>query len=215
MLVGDKIKKLRKDKRMTQKELALKLGLAPTAISAWERNANKPMMDSLSVMADLFNVPITHFYETEKEADENSQPSIKGSSTNYNYIPHPISAGLPSPVEASQQLPDISIPDSIMGKYAGQRNIHVMRVNGSSMDRIIPHNSLIAVKHTALENIKDGDIVVYRDDYEYAVKRMYRADGKLIFRPDSHNPTFTDYVTSTDEKLDIVGKVVIYIVELD
>lgn len=215
MLVGDKIKKLRKEKRMTQKELASKLGLAPTAVSAWERNANKPMMDSLSMMAELFNVPITHFYETEKAAIENSESTTKESSTHYNYIPHPISAGLPSPVEASQQLPTLSISDSVMGKYAGHKGIHMMRVNGESMNRIIPDGSLIAVKHTPLCNIKGGDIVVYRDDYDYAVKRIYRIDGKLIFRPDSHNPAFTDYVTDADEKLDIIGKVVIYIVELD
>lgn len=213
MLVGDKIKKLRKEKRMTQKELALKLGLAPTAVSAWERNANKPMMDSLSMMAELFNVPITHFYE--KEAIENSESIIKESSVPYNYIPHPISAGLPAPVEASQQLPTLSISDSVMGKYAGHKDIHMMRVNGESMNKVIPHNSLIAVKRTPLCNIKDGDIVVYRDDYDYAVKRMYRTNGKLIFRPDSHNPMFTDYVTDADEQLDIIGKVVIYIVELD
>lgn len=135
--------------------------------------------------------------------------------TNYEYIVHPVSAGLPESVEGVADISDIAIPDSIMGKYAGQADIKMMRINGESMNRVIPDKSLIAVKRTALCNIKDGDIVVYNDNYEYAVKRMYRAGDNVIFRPDSHNPAFTDYVTAADEHLDIIGKVVIYIVELD
>ncbi len=42
MRLGNKIKELRKKNRMTQADLAKKLNVAPTAVSAWERNENRP-----------------------------------------------------------------------------------------------------------------------------------------------------------------------------
>lgn len=69
MTVGQKIKLLRKENRMTQEDLANKLNVAPTAVSAWERNANKPLMDKITTMAELFGVPFTHFFEVEDYND--------------------------------------------------------------------------------------------------------------------------------------------------
>lgn len=69
MTVADKIKKLRKEARLTQKELGDKLDVATTAVSAWERNANNPKMDKLLLMAKIFDVPVSYFF------DENN-PSI-------------------------------------------------------------------------------------------------------------------------------------------
>lgn len=50
------IKKYRKLAKMTQKELAKSLGVAPTAISAWEVGRNKPLMDNIRQMALIFGV---------------------------------------------------------------------------------------------------------------------------------------------------------------
>lgn len=60
MELKDKIKELRKSKRMTQAELAKKLGIAVTSVSSWERGANKPLMDKIEIMSILFDVPISY-----------------------------------------------------------------------------------------------------------------------------------------------------------
>lgn len=135
--------------------------------------------------------------------------------SSYPYIVTPISAGCAETVEAVTEESNITIPDSVMGKHAGNKDIRMMRVNGESMNRVIPDRSLIAVKKMPIEQIKDGDIVVYNDDYSYAVKRIYRTGDKVIFRPDSYDASFAEYQTTADEQLDIIGKVVVYIVELD
>ena len=41
---------------MTQKELAEALDVKPTAISAWEVGRSKPLMDRVTLMAELFGV---------------------------------------------------------------------------------------------------------------------------------------------------------------
>lgn len=59
---------------------------------------------------------------------------------------------------------------------------------------------------------------MYCYDGEYAVKRFYKQDNKIIFRPDSSDLSFTDLVINVnDNELDlkIKGKVVLYIVELN
>ena len=104
-----------------------------------------------------------------------------------------------------------------MGKYAGHNDIYITRVNGESMNKIIPDQSLIAVKPIELSYLKDGDIVVYNYDNEYAVKKYYKHGDKIVFRPDSDNMAFTDQVINLDSEIDlkIKGKVVLYIVEMD
>lgn len=57
-------------------------------------------------------------------------------------------------------LETIRIPDSLMGKWAGREDIFMTRVNGDSMNKVIPHSSLIAVKEVTLEELYDNDMVV-------------------------------------------------------
>lgn len=54
--LAENIKYFRKQQGLTQKDLAKKLNMAPTAISAWEVGRNKPLMDNIEQMARLFSI---------------------------------------------------------------------------------------------------------------------------------------------------------------
>lgn len=54
--LGENIKFYRKQKKMTQAELAEALGVFSTTISAWEVGRNKPLIDKIEMMAKIFNV---------------------------------------------------------------------------------------------------------------------------------------------------------------
>lgn len=56
MDISQNIKKYRKEQGMTQRELANYLEVVPTTISAWELGRNKPLMDKVTLMANLFGV---------------------------------------------------------------------------------------------------------------------------------------------------------------
>lgn len=62
MNVGEKIKFLRKKHHMTQADLAKLLNVATTSVSAWEGNKNRPLMDKLTAIAEIFDVPWCIFY---------------------------------------------------------------------------------------------------------------------------------------------------------
>ena len=52
--IGEKIKKLRKNKNMTQKEVANRLNVTPQTVSKWERNISYPDLDMLVQLSGLF-----------------------------------------------------------------------------------------------------------------------------------------------------------------
>jgi len=59
--LGDKIKKLRTERQMTQIDLAKKLNMANTTISNWENGYRMPSLSDLRRLASFFQVPLSHF----------------------------------------------------------------------------------------------------------------------------------------------------------
>src|SRR5699024_1056266 len=119
-------------------------------------------------------------------------------------------------VEAITKAEKIRIPDNLMGKWSGHKDILIMRINGDSMNKTMPDGSLIAVKPTPLENLKNDDIVVYSKNYDYSVKRLIKQADRLVFRTHSTDKCFVDDIVKIDNNdLIVHGKVVLYIVEMD
>ena len=65
--IGEKIKKLRRDKGMSQSELAEKLGVTSQAISKWEKDISQPDIQILPNIAACFGVAIDDLFEYSKE----------------------------------------------------------------------------------------------------------------------------------------------------
>lgn len=56
------LKDLRKQRKLTQKELADKLGLSASAIGNYEQGIRVPDYETLEIIADFFNVPIDSLF---------------------------------------------------------------------------------------------------------------------------------------------------------
>src|SRR5690625_3258008 len=207
--LGENIRKLRQAKGLTQQQLADKMGASNyTTISKWESGANSPRGGDLVELSKLFNVSVDELLGI------NNNVTLK---SDYKFIPTAISAGLPIEVDGITEAKTISIPDNIMGKWAGNKDIFITRINGDSMNRVMPDDSLIAVKPIeSIKQLKDGDIVVFSHDHEYSVKRFYQYDDMIVFRPDSDDIQFSELrLPKNDiENLQIHGKVILYIVNL-
>jgi len=212
MSVGEIIKNRRKQLKMSADDLAEKLGKNRATIYRYESSEIENMpIDIIEPLARALKVTPAYLMGWETEKD------LPTPASDYPYLPKAISAGVPFNVDGLEEddIERISIPDLLMGKWAG-KDLVFTKVNGESMNKIIPDRSLIAVKPIAFENIKNGDIVVYSRGHDYAVKR-YSLDGERIaFRPESTEKGFFDDVTDIyDEDLVIHGKVVVYFAELD
>ena len=66
MTFGEKIKKLRTDKGMTQDDLAEKLYVTRTAISKWEAGRGYPNIESLKTIAHFFSVTVDDLLSSEE-----------------------------------------------------------------------------------------------------------------------------------------------------
>ena len=64
---GEKLRELRKEKGLTQKQLAEQLGNAQSAIYYWETNKQEPNISALKKLCEFFNVSSDYFIGLEKE----------------------------------------------------------------------------------------------------------------------------------------------------
>ena len=67
---GNFIKRLRKEKKLTQKELGEKLNITDKAISKWERGLSFPDIAMLNSLASFFEIDVSELLNGEKGIKE-------------------------------------------------------------------------------------------------------------------------------------------------
>lgn len=223
---GSRIRELGERIGKEEQQIAKDLDLTKSQLSHYINGRRKVPSELLQKIVDIYDInPQFLFredaplYQEESSVAESSGQYEVNKSTEYNYYPTAISAGLPYEVDGITQkdIQKLSIPDAIMGKHAGDQSIMLMRVNGDSMNKTMPDQSLIAVKPVTLDQLSNDDIVVYSYNHEYSVKYYYKDGDEIIFRPHSTDRVHRDTVFNLDDanELHIHGKVVMYIVDRD
>ncbi|MDE6087523.1 MAG: helix-turn-helix domain-containing protein [Oscillospiraceae bacterium] len=64
-MLGEQIKKLRTQKKLTQQQLADYLHISPSAVGMWEKNYNEPDVKRLEELADFFGVTVDYLLGRE------------------------------------------------------------------------------------------------------------------------------------------------------
>lgn len=82
MLSGEKIRRLRLEQELSQKDLAEKLEVSRQAIAKWETNRGIPDIDNLKRIAQLFQVSIDYLVNDQEPIDNHL---IKQSIDRSNY----------------------------------------------------------------------------------------------------------------------------------
>lgn len=60
---GEKIVEIRKEKGISQKELAKRLGVSPVMVAHWEKGRRNPKLDTLAKIADALEVNLSRLYD--------------------------------------------------------------------------------------------------------------------------------------------------------
>lgn len=216
MKLSDNIRYFRKLRNLSQDEIAKRLGYKSfTTIQKWETGMAEPPVGKLYELADILQVSIMDLLKDNLDAEE----VLTVSTNSYHYVPTSVSAGTLTTIDAINFMPTIAIPDFMMGRYAGNKNILLMTVNGESMNNVIQNGSVIAIlTNIELPDIHDGDIVVIKNGGDYTVKRFYndKQHQEFVFKPDSSDMAFRDIIFSYEntDDLYLIGKVVMYNVTL-
>ena len=69
MTFNEKLKKLRKNKNITQEELAQKIFVTRTAVSKWESGRGYPSLDTLKILAEFYGISIDDLISNEEIID--------------------------------------------------------------------------------------------------------------------------------------------------
>ena len=194
MTTGDRLKELRQKANLTLQDAGELIGTSKQNLFKYENDiiTNIPI-DRLVKLAEIYNTSPIEILGWEHYS--NSPNSTKASV--YNYLPYGVSAGIPDGPNYEVDLEKIEISDSVMGPYANDDDILIMHVNGESMNKL-----------------EDEDIVVFSNNGEYSLKLFFRDGEDIIFRPASTYHSFTDFKFSKDDEFSILGKVVMYCVNL-
>ncbi|RHH70123.1 helix-turn-helix domain-containing protein [Vagococcus sp. AM17-17] len=188
----DKIKLLRKENGLTQLELAKRLDVASTSVSSWERGANKPLMDKIEVMAQMFDVPLSYFFKDIElfKGDIISVPIIGE-----------IACG--DPITANENI--LGYRDrSSTNLPAG--DLFYLKAKGDSMEPKIPDCSFVLIREQP--DVENGEIaaVLVNGDTEATLKRVRKVQDSLILEP--LNPDYNPYIVNENNPARILGKAI-------
>lgn len=198
---------------LSQEEVAGKIHVTRSTVSKWEKGNIKNMKrDKIRGLAQVLKINPLLLGINPSEKDQESQ---------YNYFDVGLSAEILSKDDLFQSIDtkQITLPDAIMGKFAGNPNVIISRINSEAMNRVIPNGSLIVIqKVDSLEALKDNDIVVYQDGESISIKQFYNKKKKhtIIFTPDSNNDSFhpLSYSYNNLSDIKIIGKIIFNMVSI-
>ncbi len=71
--IGETIANLRKEKGMTQNELAEKMNVTDKAVSKWERDLSCPDINTISKLADILGVSVEELLKNKKKDYSNTK----------------------------------------------------------------------------------------------------------------------------------------------
>ena len=75
-IFGERLKELRKESELTQKELADKLSISSSAVAMYERGNREPSFEIMEEIADLFNVDMNFLLGKSQERNATQKKSL-------------------------------------------------------------------------------------------------------------------------------------------
>lgn len=208
MEMGQRIKQLREEHRMTMDELGKKLGVQKSAILKYEKGqvTNIPRK-SIEIMANIFGVTPSYlmcFDEDTVAMEAKYCDSLEKCNAVKIPVLGKVVAGIP--IEAVHDILDyeeISSDMAATGQYFG------LKVKGDSMQpRICADDVLIVRKQSDADS---GDIVIALvNGYEATCKKLVKyADGiSLVSFNSNYEPMIFSNKDILEKPVQIIGKVV-------
>lgn len=223
-MLGENIRKSRKDINLTLEQLAEKIGSSSGTISHIENGTRKPSLDMLNKISEALGKPVIELMNGDTPAenaylDEVFKMAFLGNNDTsdfdaimnagdpqpvYNFVKLPvlgkIAAGLP--VEAKENIIDyVYVPE----REVANGSYFYLQVEGNSMiNSGIKNGYRVLVRKQP--DVESGEIAVVRvNSHDATLKRVKKIDGQIILYPD--NPDF-DPILLKEEGATIIGKVV-------
>jgi len=196
----------RKEARLTQEQLAEKLGVTRATVTQWETGWSQPRMGKVEQLATIFKVQLSAVVdEAPESATVPGARPVKG--MEMGYVPLRGRVHMGTPVE-----PDVYEEEMVLAPQFlidADPDLYACTSEGDCMNRVYPEGCIIFVSPN--KEPQNGSVaVVTIDGVDTVMRRMFRTASTLVLSPDSFNPDNKDIViTSDDERtVEYGGKVV-------
>lgn len=205
MNLANNIKYYRKLNKLTQADLASKLDVAPTAISAWEVGRNKPLMDKIEMMSELFDIR-----KSDLLGDE-LLPSNLIMVDRASVVRVPVLGTIKcgQPILAEENITGYR---EELSDRLPSGNLFYLRSQGDSMLPTIPEGSLVLIREQPTVEYGEVAAVLVNGDTEATLKRVKKQGDIVMLIAD--NPDYPPYVITKDNPARIIGKAVLVSTEL-
>ena len=220
MYQPEKLKARRKELKLTQKEIAEKLGISFQAYSAWERGIKEPSKEKVSQLENILKVSKGYFtqieivrlyhslskqgqekvvlYARNLSQEEQAQKVIAMPERLYEYrVYERMSAGIGASVYDDQNFDTVYFNEELAHDFASW-------VSGDSMEPKYQNGSVALIRETGFDY--DGAVYAVVCNNQTYIKRVYREEDGL--RLVSINPKYKDIFISYEEDPRIVGIIV-------
>lgn len=197
---GDKLKAIRRERNLTQDELAKILGTSKQVISRYENNQRSPKIDVVSEYADRLGISVDYLADNSLPTAGNILPMPK-----MKMVPLLGTIACGEPILAAENIEmDVAMPEHVIADFA-------LRCKGDSMIEARIHDGDV-VYIRQQEAVDNGQIAAVLIGDEATLKRVYfyPETGKLVLSP--ANPAYEPFVYTGEEisSVRILGKAVAF-----
>lgn len=220
MYQPEKLKARRKELKMTQKDIAVQLGISYQAYSAWERGVKAPSKEKIKRLEQILRVPKGYFTEIEivrlyntlsnkgknqvveytrdLVQKEKTQPVISVSENLYEYhVYEKMSAGIGASIYDDKDYDIVYFDEELAHDFASW-------VSGDSMEPKYQNGSVALIRETGFDY--DGAVYAVVCNNQTYIKRVFREEEGL--RLVSINPKYKDIFISYNKDPRVVGVIV-------
>lgn len=89
-MIGERIKELRKSKKMSQSELGKFIGVSQTTVTAWENGRADPSSSYVAKLATFFNVSTDYLLGRDRKEDDLKTADLADDDTIFTFEGKPI-----------------------------------------------------------------------------------------------------------------------------
>jgi len=168
----NRIKQLRKQKGMTQKECATLLQVAHSTFSYWENGTHEPDTDTIKKIADYFGVSIDYLLGNSSNLIPDEEKGVK----------IPVLGRIPAgiPVEAIEDLVDW---EEIPSNWTrGNQEYFALKIRGDSMSpKYLNGDTVIFLKVEDCENGAECAVIVNGQDATF--KKVIKHRTGIMLQP--------------------------------
>lgn len=201
--IGQRIRALRRSKKLTQMQLAKIAGVSSPAVTEWEKDSYLPKATSLEAIANEFNVTTEYILTGKGDASKalsNIIPVVPKMAPVLSWVQAGVFTNVQS-IDMSQIEEWLPLPDDCDQCF-------YLKVQGLSNHPLFQEGDYILVDPTVqYSEMQSGDVIVVRKQDEATFKRLViETDNSRYLQ--ALNPEFKPNIIPLDEECIFVGEVI-------